>query len=402
MNVHLSTWIITIVVLGGALIVDAVVIGRRPHVPTTRECTRYIVFYAGLALLFGAGIWYFSGGTYAQQFYTGWLTEYSLSLDNLFIFLLIMEKQRVPRHVQQFALMVGIMLSLVLRGLFIGIGAVMINRLAWVFFLFGAYLLYTAWNVLKDFRAGSGTADELKESVILRWAKAHVPTTGTWEGDRVVVHQGGSRKFTLLFFTIVTLGTTDLLFALDSIPAIFGLTSEPYIVFAANVFALMGLRQLFFLLGDLLDRLYYLPVGLFVLLGFIGLKLVAHAMHHYGYDARLGALGTVLGLALIAVAALAAWALVRVIARVFGDRWRTWAWLGCGAAAVAGAGVALAWLVRRMDAVSAGVKVPFNGNISDREEVSTLVSLGVIVLTLAITAIVSVARSRRRAAAVTA
>lgn len=287
MNVHPYTWIITVVVLVGLLVVDAFVIGRRPHIPTPRQCLTYIGFYVGLALLFGLGIWWFSGGTYAMQFYSGWLTEYSLSMDNLFIFMVIMERQRVPRQSQQFALLVGIMLSLLLRGVFIGLGKVVIDEFAWVFFAFGLWVLHAAWGVLRDFRAKDDEQPS-EESALTRFVMAKLPTSGTFEDDRIMVRHDGRRKFTLLFFTIIALGTTDVMFAFDSIPAIFSLTVEPYIVFTANVFALMGLRQLYFVLGALLEKLYYLPIGLTVLLTFIGAKLILHAMHHYQLDAAIG------------------------------------------------------------------------------------------------------------------
>jgi len=289
MNIHPYTWIITIVVLVGVLVVDALVIGRRPHVPSAKECLRYIALYVGLAILFGLGVLWLSGPKYSMEFFSGWLTEYSLSLDNLFIFLIIMEKQRVPREAQQFALLVGIMLSLVLRGGFIALGKVVIEQFAWVFFLFGLWVLHAAWGVISDFLRSDSANERADEGRIAKFLKARVPSTGTFEGDSIIVKgDDGKRRVTLMLFTIVALGTTDVMFALDSIPAIYSLTVEPYIVFTANVFALMGLRQLYFVLGTLLEKLYYLPVGLTVLLGFIGVKLILHAMHHYELDARLG------------------------------------------------------------------------------------------------------------------
>jgi len=289
-NIHPYTWIITVVILVGVLLVDAFIIGRRPHVPTTKECLRYIALYVGLAVLFGLGIWYFSGVQYSLQFYSGWLTEYSLSLDNLFIFLIIMEKQKVPRESQQFALLIGIMLSLLLRGVFIALGKVVIDEFAWVFFLFGLWVLKAAWGVISDFLKKDDESEKAGEDGrLMKFIKARVPTTGAFDGDRIMVRgDDGRRRFTLILFVIVALGTTDVMFALDSIPAIFSLTVEPYIVFAANVFALMGLRQLYFILGSLLEKLYYLPIGLTVLLAFIGVKLILHAMNFYGWDAKLG------------------------------------------------------------------------------------------------------------------
>jgi len=396
MNIHPYTWIVTVVILVGVLVVDAVVIGRRPHVPSTKECLKYICVYVGLAVLFGLGIWWFSGAKFAQEFYAGWLTEYSLSLDNLFIFLIIMEKQRVPRHVQQFALMVGIMLSLLFRGGFIALGAVLIDKLAWVFFFFGAYLLYTAWGVLKDFRAGESDEAKGEDGKVLRLIKAHIPTTNTWEGDKILVRRDGRLLFTLVFFTILTLGATDVMFALDSIPAIFGLTLEPYIVFTANVFALMGLRQLYFLLGDLLDRLYYLPVGLFVLLGFIGVKLLLHAMHHYHLDENAGVVGAVVLLVAFAVAAAICIAIGRGATALLRGRDGRLVTIGKVVAWVVGIVVAVAALwevcprvVHWAESLTRDQRVAFNG------EIPTLVSLGGIVVILGVTAVVSVVKSAK-------
>jgi len=292
MNVHWYIWVITVVVLVGALVVDAVVIGARPHVPSSKQSLAYVGLFIGLALLFGLGIWWLSGGAYAMQFYAGWLTEYSLSIDNLFIFLVIMERQKVPRQSQQFALLVGIMLSLLLRGVFIGLGKVVIDEFAWVFFAFGAWVLHAAWGVIADFWRRADDKPS-QESRLTRFVMGRLPTSGTFEADRILVRVDGRRVFTLLFFTVIALGTTDVMFALDSIPAIFSLTVEPYIVFTANVFALMGLRQLYFVLGALLEKLYFLPVGLTALLGFIGVKLILHAMHEYGWDAALGFSGEI-------------------------------------------------------------------------------------------------------------
>jgi len=405
MNIHPYTWIITIVVLTGVLVFDAVIMGRRPHVPTTRECVKFLGVFVGAALLFGLGIWFFSGGRYAQEFYAGWLTEYSLSMDNLFIFLIIMEKQRVPRELQQFALMVGIMIGLILRGIFIGVGAVLIQQLAWIFFIFGFYLLYTAWGVLKDFRTGADEDEHAGEGRVMAWIKAHTPTTNTWEGDRIIVRHDGRVRFTLIFFTILTLGSTDLMFALDSIPAIFGLTNEAFIVFTANVFALMGLRQLYFLLGDLLEKLYYLPVGLFVLLGYIGAKLVLHAMNHYGYDQRLGLVGTLLTLVVAALAVLLCWGAARLALRLLGrgrgeaglgHLGRVLTWLVCGALALGLAVLGAMQVLRWMDGLGGRAKLSFSG------EIPTMVSLGVIVVTLGTTAAVSILKSKRDLAKVVA
>jgi len=276
--VHVAdyVWYITVGVLLALLTFDVFIIGRRPHEPTTRESALAIAFYVGLAVLFGLGVWVFSGGNYAGEFFAGWLTEYSLSVDNLFIFLIIMSRFGVPRKYQQTALLVGIILALVFRGVFIAVGAAAINQFSWVFYLFGAFLLYTAVHLA---RQGENDDEDFKENAVIRFAKKRLNASDEYNGVKLTIVKNGKRLVTPMAIVIVALGTTDLLFALDSIPAIYGLTQEPFLVFTANVFALMGLRQLYFLLGDLLKRLVFLSLGLSVVLAFIGVKLVLHAMH---------------------------------------------------------------------------------------------------------------------------
>ncbi|MGH8892857.1 MAG: TerC family protein [Actinomycetes bacterium] len=276
MNVPTWVWIVSIVVLVGMLSVDVFIIGRRPHEPSMRECTIAISFFVGLAIVFGLGVLAFSGGRYAGEFYAGWLTEYSLSVDNLFVFVIIMAKFGVPRQYQQTALLVGIILALVMRGIFIALGAAAIQNFSWVFYVFGAFLIYTA---IKLATQGESGEEDYEENRLLKWVEHRFPATQEWQGVKLLTTVDGKRLITPMFIVILALGTTDLLFALDSIPAIYGLTKEPYLVFTANVFALMGLRQLYFLIGGLLQRLVYLSLGLSVVLGFIGVKLVMEALH---------------------------------------------------------------------------------------------------------------------------
>jgi tellurite resistance protein TerC len=276
MNVPLWVWILTLGVTGVLLLIDVWIIGRRPHVPSMGEAGRLLAFFITLAILFGLGVWYFSGADFAAQYFAGWLTEYSLSVDNLFVFLIIMAKFGVPAKLQQTALMVGIMIALILRGIFIGVGAVAINEFSWIFYVFGAFLIYTA---VKLAREGESEDDEYEENVLLKWVESRFPATNQWQGTKLFIRLNGRRIITPMFIVILALGTTDLLFALDSIPAIYGLTEEPFLVMTANIFALMGLRQLYFLIGGLLKRLVYLGIGLSILLAFIGLKLILHAMH---------------------------------------------------------------------------------------------------------------------------
>ena len=276
MNVPTWLWLASVGLLVGLLAVDVFIIGRRPHEPSMRECAIAIAFFVGLAVLFGLGVLLFAGGRYAGEFYAGWLTEYSLSIDNLFVFVIIMAKFSVPRQYQQTALLVGIILALVMRGIFIALGAAAIQNFSWIFYIFGAFLIYTAYKLATQGESGE---EDYEENRLLKFVERRFPATQTWHGVKLLSRVNGKRVITPMFIVILALGTTDLLFALDSIPAIYGLTKEPYLVFTANVFALMGLRQLYFLIGGLLQRLVYLSLGLSVVLGFIGVKLVMEALH---------------------------------------------------------------------------------------------------------------------------
>src|SRR3954470_13280878 len=276
MEVATWVWWTTIVVTSSVLLFDVVVIGRRPHEPSTKEVSVALAVYVGLAVAFGVGVWVLAGHQFGTEFFAGWLTEYSLSVDNLFIFIIIMAKFGVPRQYQQEALMIGIVLALIMRAIFIAVGAAAINEFSWIFYIFGAFLVWTAVKLAKE---GSDDDGEYEENRLIKWVETHLPATDRWHGTKMFVRENGKRLITPLFLVILALGTTDLLFALDSIPAIYGLPHEPYLVLTANIFALMGLRQLYFLIGGLLKRLVYLSYGLAVLLGFIGLKLILHAMH---------------------------------------------------------------------------------------------------------------------------
>ncbi|WP_293784366.1 TerC family protein [uncultured Aeromicrobium sp.] len=274
MNVTTLEWSITLAVTVGILLVDILIIARKPHEPSTRETSIALSIYVGLAIVFGIWVWMFHGHDYGIEFFAGWLTEYSLSIDNLFIFIIIMASFGVPRKYQQEALLVGIILALIFRGIFIAVGAVAINNFAWVFYVFGAFLIYTAIKL-----ATSHDDDDDAENAVVRFARKRFRMTDQWAGLKLVVRENGKRAITPMALVVIALGTTDIMFALDSIPAIFGLTQEPYIVFTANVFALMGLRQLYFLLGGLLQRLVFLSYGLAFLLLYIGIKLLLHALH---------------------------------------------------------------------------------------------------------------------------
>lgn len=257
------------------LLVDLVVVGRRPHVPSMKESGLWVAFYVALALVFGGLVALVGGSAPAVEFYAGWLTEYSLSVDNLFVFVIIMTRFAVPREHQQKVLMVGIIVALVLRGAFILAGAAIIAQFVWVFYLFGAFLIYTAVKLV----VGGDEPEEYQENRLIRSLRRVLPLSQTYDGGRLRTVVDGKKLFTPMLVVFLAIGSTDLLFAFDSIPAIFGLTQDPFIVFTTNVFALMGLRQLYFLLGGLLERLVYLPIGLAVILGFIGVKLILEALH---------------------------------------------------------------------------------------------------------------------------
>jgi tellurite resistance protein TerC len=257
------------------IVADLVLAFVRPRVPSVRESAIWITFYVLLALGFAALLFAFVDGNTSGQFVAGWLTEYSLSVDNLFVFVIIMGRFAVPRSLQQSVLLLGIVLALLLRGVFILLGVTLIEHFSWIFYLFGAFLLYTA--VQQVFTSNKETEDE--ESSVIRFLRRHIPITQRYDGANLTIRKGERRVLTPILVVFLAIGTTDLLFALDSIPAIFGITQDAFLVFAANIFALMGLRQLYFLLGDLMTRLAYLTYGIAAVLVFIGVKLVFHALH---------------------------------------------------------------------------------------------------------------------------
>jgi len=280
MDVSTFVWLATALGVVGLIFFDFFAHVRTPHAPTFRESVKWSVFYIVLALIFGVVVgmvWGWGSGT---EYFAGYVTEKSLSVDNLFVFLIIMTKFAVPREFQQKVLLVGVAIALVLRTIFILAGAAAIEQFSWVFYLFGAFLVYTAIKLARESHDPDEPADEKTgDGAAVRLLKRFVPTTDEYHGDRLTTKIDGKRFLTPMLLVMVAIGSTDILFALDSIPAIYGLTTEPYIVFTANAFALLGLRQLYFLIGGLLERLVYLSQGLSIILGFIGLKLVLHALH---------------------------------------------------------------------------------------------------------------------------
>lgn len=279
MDISLTVWLITCAVIAGFFVFDFFAHVRTPHEPTLKESGFWSAFYVSVALLFGLVVTYVWGGQYGGEYYAGFVTEKALSVDNLFVFLLLMSSFAVPRAYQQKVLLIGIAIAVVMRGAFIAVGAAAINAFSWVFYLFGIFLIYTAIKLIIDHVRSREPVEEKQESFAIRLMKKVLPTTEEYHEDKLTVKIDGKRMVTPMLLALVAIGMADLMFALDSIPAIYGLTQEPYLVFTANAFALLGLRQLYFLIGGLLERLVYLSYGLSIILGFIGVKLVLHALH---------------------------------------------------------------------------------------------------------------------------
>ena len=275
MDVSGLVWTLTIVGIVGLLLFDFIFHVRKAHSPTLAEAGLWSSLYIGIAIVFGIGVWVFGGSTMGTEYFAGYVTEKALSVDNLFVFLIIMSSFRVPRQDQQKVLLFGIVFSLIARSGFILLGAALINSFAWVFYIFGLILLVTAGNLLRPESEDSHSADNL----VIRLARKVFHTSDRFDGDKLFTVENGKRVMTPMLLVMVAIGGTDILFALDSIPAIFGLTQDTYLVFTAVAFSLLGLRQLFFLIEGLLDRLIYLSYGLAAILAFIGVKLILHALH---------------------------------------------------------------------------------------------------------------------------
>ena len=278
MNVTLETWIITAVVLVAVIVIDLIIQVRRPGDPSFRESAILSGIFVALAISFMPYVSMTYGSQFGKEYLAGFITEWSLSVDNLFVFLIIFTKLKVPEAAKRQALIVGILIALALRFAFIAVGAAAISAFSWVFYLFGAFLIYTAYSLVKK-HFNKSDKDEAPGGKMIDFLKRRVNVVDEFHGAKVSIKKNGKRYYTPLLFAMIAIGSADLLFALDSIPAVFGLTKEPYIVFTANAFALLGLRQLYFVLSGLLSRLVYLGLGLSVILGWIGLKLVIHALH---------------------------------------------------------------------------------------------------------------------------
>jgi tellurite resistance protein TerC len=258
------------------VVLDLLVISRRNEAVTMRQATGWVAFYIGLAAVFAAAMFAFRGGQAGSEFVAGYITEYSLSIDNLFVFVIIMARFAVPALAVDKVLYIGIVVSMLLRAVFIGAGAAAIAAASWVFYFFGAFLIYTAVRLAVE---GQEEEAEFQENALVRGLRRVLPLTPEYQDGALTVRTAGRRMLTPLVIVIAAISIANVVFALDSIPAIFGLTQDPYIIITANAFALMGLRQLYFLIGGLLNRLIFLNVGLSVILGFIGVKLLIEALH---------------------------------------------------------------------------------------------------------------------------
>ena len=274
MNVSTTLWIATLGILVAAFVLDFVVVDARPHVFGPKQAARWVVAYIVAALIFAAFVWNYFGAEYGQQFLAGWITEYSLSVDNLFVFIVLMSSFAVPELLKHRVLLIGVAIAIALRGILIVVGAAAIARFTATFYVFAIFLFYTAISVWRS----HDEEPDPEGNGLIRLVEKYVPTTRDYDGTKLLVRVDGNRFITPLFIVILAVGTTDLLFALDSIPAVFGLTQEAYLVFAANAFALMGLRQLYFLLDGLLAKIIYLARGLAIILGFIAIKLFLEAI----------------------------------------------------------------------------------------------------------------------------
>ena len=277
MDLQLPVWfqVGSLVVLSLVLAADLLLVLWRPHAPTTQESGLWVGFYVALAVVFAGLMFVFAGEQYGAEFLAGWVTEYSLSIDNLFVFVVILSSFAVPQKFQQEILMIGILLAIVFRGAFILLGAALIASFSWIFYVFGAFLVVVG---LQQFFSGRGD-DVSRQNKLTTFLSQRMDIVNEYHGLKVRITVDGKKVFTPVLAVLVAIGTADVIFAMDSIPAIYGITESPFIVFTANVFALMGLRQLYFLLGHLIDKLAYLHFGIAFILTFIGLKLVARALH---------------------------------------------------------------------------------------------------------------------------
>ncbi len=296
LHVTVVTWVVTLVLIAGLLAVDWLLIARRPHEIGLAEAVRWSLFYIAVAVVFGIAFGTIAGWDVGAQYFAGYVVEKSLSVDNLFVFVIILGAFAVPAAQQPKVLTIGIVIALALRAVFIALGAALLATFSFMFLVFGVALVVTALQLYRHRDADPSVEDNAVVGAARRW----LPISDGYDGGRVVTRVGGRRAFTPLLLALLAIGSSDVLFAFDSIPAVYGVTNHAYIVFAANAFALLGLRALYFLVSGLLDRLVYLSTGLAAILGFIGVKLVLEFAH--GQNHSIPEVSTGLSLAVIAVA----------------------------------------------------------------------------------------------------
>jgi tellurite resistance protein TerC len=275
MNVSLTTWLVVIAAILILIFVDLVTVSRKPHEVKFKEAAGWSIFYIALAIGFGVWVWQSAGSVYGTEYFAAYLVEKSLSVDNLFVFIIILAQFKVPSIYHQKVLMIGVLLALVLRAIFIAVGAAALAAFSFTFVIFGAILIWTGFGLFKHWDEDPTPED----SILVKAISKRMTITKEFDGSKSFTKVDGKKVATPMFLVLIAIASTDLLFALDSIPATFGVTSEPFLVFAANAFALLGLRALYFLLKGLLDKLIYLSLGLSIILMFIGVKLIFTYLH---------------------------------------------------------------------------------------------------------------------------
>lgn len=275
MNVTLLTWALVVGVIIALIVVDLLTVSRKPHNVMFKEAAFWSIFYIGVAIAFGVWVWQSAGSQFGTEYFAAYLVEKSLSVDNLFVFIIILAQFKVPSIFHQRVLMFGVILALVLRAIFIAVGAAALAAFSFTFVIFGAILIWTGVGLFKHWDEDPSPED----NALVRNIRKRIAMTDEYDGSKIFTRLNGKRIATPMFLVMIAIASTDLLFALDSIPATFGVTQEPFLVFAANAFALLGLRALYFLLKGLLDKLVYLSLGLSVILMFIGVKLVMTYLH---------------------------------------------------------------------------------------------------------------------------
>lgn len=295
MNVTLLTWALVVGVIIALIVVDLLTVSRKPHDVMFKEAAIWSVFYIGVAIAFGIWVWQSAGSQFGTEYFAAYLVEKSLSVDNLFVFIIILAQFKVPSIFHQRVLMFGVILALVLRAVFIAVGAAALAAFSFTFVIFGAILIWTGVGLFKHWDEDPSPED----NAFVRTIRKRIAMTDEYDGSKIFTRVNGKRLATPMFLVMVAIASTDLLFALDSIPATFGVTQEPFLVFAANAFALLGLRALYFLLKGLLDKLVYLSLGLSIILMFIGVKLILTYVHEVFKE--VPKVPTVLSLAVIGI-----------------------------------------------------------------------------------------------------